>query len=41
MIVTDNNIVQDLIEQGEIVQEGHSSKDEHVVFKDPLINHEK
>lgn len=35
------NIIQDLIDRGDIEIEGHSSNQEHEMFKEPFPKHDK
>ena len=35
------NVIQDLVESGEVKINGHTTNDTHTTFKDPLLDHEK
>ena len=35
------NVIQDLVESGEVKINGHTTNDTHTIFKDPLLDHEK
>ena len=35
------NVIQDLVESGEVKINGHTTNDTHTEFKDPLLDHEK
>lgn len=35
------NLVQDLLDKGDITVDGHKTNDDHVAFRNPLLNYDK